>query len=106
MLSLLNLLNYLLNKPFTNQILFCLTAVIYYVVFYYLWDTVKTNNVYFVSVILLLLMDLAIIIFIFSYSSDYTVPKIEKSKKNKKKTPLLENNKNPVEDISLFKKNE
>ncbi len=128
MLSILNIVNYLFGKPLSTSILVILTATIYLYIFYYLWDTVKENNVYFITIIILFLMDITTIIYLYtsiSKSNDDTKKiKDVKDKKEKKVEPIetsdkcnledkdkcnvedkeKEIKKNPIEDISIFKK--
>ena len=107
MLTILNIINYLLGKPLTIYLLVLITVIIYYYIITSFWDTFSENKGWLGSIILLMIIDITTIIIIFT---DYTSSKVdtacdielvksaksEKTKKNKsnkkEKNKLLDNN--------------
>jgi hypothetical protein len=97
MLTILNIINYLVGKPLSLYMLILATILIYYYVLSYHWDTFYNNKLYLIIITIVLLMDITMIIIIFTIShncekqiknSESKKVKKIKSKKDKKKKEL------------------
>jgi hypothetical protein len=98
MLTILNIINYLIGKPLSLYVLILATIVVYYWVLSNYWETCYNNKLYLIIVTILLLIDITMIIIIFTISHDYDSDKIDsekkliknkKSKKDKKKNKII-----------------
>jgi hypothetical protein len=108
MLTILNIINYLLGKPLTIYLLVLITVIIYYYIITSFWDTLSENKGWLGSIILLMIIDITTIIIIFT---DYTSSKagianaieLEKSDKSvkTKKTKSDKKDKNKLPDNNL-----
>jgi hypothetical protein len=113
MLTILNIINYLVGKPLSLYLLILATILLYYYILSNYWKTFYNNKVYLTIVTILLLMDITMIIILFSIShnceNEKTISEIKKikkkkSKKDKKKIELkdeLSKNKSPEKEILL-----
>jgi predicted membrane protein len=76
MLTILNIINYLIGKPLSMYVLILATLVIYYCILSNLWE----NNFYFIVTLILLLLDVTIIFIMFSVCHNYDLNKCKKYK--------------------------
>lgn len=74
MFTLLNILNYLSGRFINVYVVLVVTICIYFYILMYLSDTVYENNYLFVTLIILLLIDITTIIFIFGTYSNCEEP--------------------------------
>ena len=65
MLTILNIINYLTNKPVSQTVLVLITCAIYIFLFYYYWNDIKTtakysifNAVIIITITVMLIVDL------------------------------------------------
>jgi amino acid permease len=101
------------GKPLSLYLLILATILVYYYILSNYWKTFYNNKVYLTIVTILLLMDITMIIILFSIShncenekriSEIKKIKKKKSKKDKKKIELkdeLSKNKSPEKEILL-----
>ena len=68
MLTILNIINYLVGKPLSLYMLILATILIYYYVLSYHWDTFYNNKLYLIIITIVLLMDITMIILTFDNS--------------------------------------
>lgn len=111
MLTILNIINYLVGKPLSLYLLILATILVYYYILSNYWETFYNNKLYLIIVTILLLMDITMIIILFTIShnceneitnSEIKKIKKKKSKKNQKKIELkneLPKNKSPETEI-------
>jgi low affinity Fe/Cu permease len=92
MLTILNVINYLVGKPLSMYVLILATIVVYYWVLSNYWETCYNNKIYLIIITILLLIDITMIIIIFTISHNYIPDLNIKDKKHKKKSK--KNNKN------------
>lgn len=88
MLTILNIINYFTGRPLPFYILILITIAIYYYVISYYWDTIASSNIYLITILILLLIDITAIIMIYTIYHDNNENsdscKIKKNKKDKK----------------------
>jgi hypothetical protein len=108
MLTILNIINYLVGKPLSLYVLILATIIVYYYVLSNYWETCYNNKIYLIIITILLLIDITMIIIIFTISHDYDnetinsdekiiIKKSKKNKNKKKKEKIqLEDEKNKV----------
>ena len=90
MLTILNIINYLVGKPLSLYILILATIIVYYYILSNYWETCYNNKIYLAIMTILLLIDVTMIIIIFTVSHNYdnetinTENKMIKNKKSKK----------------------
>ena len=113
MLTILNIINYLVGKPLSLYILILATIIVYYYILSNYWETCYNNKIYLTIMTILLLIDVTMIIIIFTVSHDYNnetinsekkIIKNKKSKKDKKKIKKeiqLEDENNKIKSLEL-----
>ena len=93
MLTIINLINYLIGSPVNITILIMITIALYFYIIKTFWTNITENIFYIIILVILMLIDLTTIYLIFSslHECDYN----KKNKKNKNKTSkkiVLKNN--------------
>ena len=95
LLTLINLLNYMVGKPLSIYVLILATIAIYYYLINNFYSTFGENKFYMVLLILIVIIDITIIIIIFSTSHKYdpkNVVQTLKIKHKKHKSKYLKDN--------------
>lgn len=112
MLTIFNIINYLIGKPIPFYILILITIIMYYYIISTFWDNIISNKIYLVINIILLLIDITAIIMIFTVFHDnncidYSTPQLKekKNKKDKKDKKDKKNKKNKNDDIKNLENN-
>jgi uncharacterized protein YpmS len=98
MLTIFNLINYLIGSPVNITILITITIALYYYLISSFWNTISNNIFYIIILIMLMLIDLTTIYLIFCSPHECDYIKTNKTNKNKKtnKTKTNKTNKNLV----------
>jgi hypothetical protein len=84
MLTIFNLINYLIGSPVNITILIAITIALYYYLITSFWNTISSNIFYVIILIMLMLIDLTTIYLIFCSPHECDYLKTNKNKKTKK----------------------
>ena len=91
MLTIFNLINYLIGSPVNITILIMITIALYYYIIKTFWTNITDNVIYIIILIILMIIDLTTIYLIFSspHECEYIKKYDKKNKKNIKKTKKI-----------------
>jgi hypothetical protein len=84
MITIFNLINYLIGSPVNITILIMITIALYYYLISSFWNTITNNIFYVIILIILMLIDLTTIYLIFCSPHECDYLKTNKNKKTKK----------------------
>jgi hypothetical protein len=108
MLTILNIINYFVGKPLPFYLLILITVAIYFYFMYNYWDNITSNKLYWITNLILLLIDITAIMIIFSINlnnnenDNNNQPTIKENKKKKKTDKNKKNNKNSEQEIKTI----
>ncbi len=99
MLTIFNLINYLIGSPVNITILIMITIALYFFIIKTFWSNITDNIFYVIILVILMLIDLTTIYLIFSspHECEYIKKSDKKTKKKIKKTNKLLEKKNNEE---------
>jgi len=108
MLTIFNLINYLIGSPVNITILIMITIALYFYIIKTFWTNITDNIFYVIILVILMLIDLTTIYLIFSlpHECEYIIKSDKKTKKKIKKTnKLLEKNNIKKNNEDILDKN-